>query len=94
MSEVQLLFLLLYAILRNQVQAYNVRITSWCRSAQRNREVGGVENSLHLVCLALDVVGPPNEVQRLALAWRGIGLDAVQESDHLHLELDGPAVRA
>lgn len=38
----------LYALL------LGVRVTSWCRSAEFNASVGGVSDSRHLVCAAID----------------------------------------
>lgn len=61
-------------------------MTSWWRSAERNRAVGGVANSLHVRGLAfdfrLDAAG-----QQMFDGWRRLGLQAFRESDHFHLEL-------
>jgi len=62
--------------------------TSWFRTPAENAAVGGVPNSLHLLGLAIDVVGDPGVLGRVASIWRAIGLQAKVESDHLHLELD------
>lgn len=63
------------------------RATSWWRSVERNREVGGALYSQHLVGLALDVVPLPGatfrEVRAEAIA---AGLYAVVEPDHVHLQ--------
>jgi len=68
-----------------------VEITSWYRTLEDNARVGGVPTSLHQVGLALDLVGPGTA--KIAELWRGLGLDQVDEGDHLHIELDGPIFR-
>lgn len=80
-----LLFVLRYAP--------NCTITSWYRDPERNALVGGSPRSLHLLGLAIDLVGPAVELEAVMRIWRAAGLDAVDEGDHLHLELDGPLLR-
>lgn len=87
-------FLLLYVLVRQDVGATQLRETSWFRTPEKNVEVGGVPNSLHLRGLALDLAGPMEERLRIGNRWRSLGLDAVQDTGHVHLELDGPIFRA
>lgn len=94
MFDSRLLFLILVVLAMQQASAYGLTVSSYLRTPQRNAEVGGVANSLHLVGLAVDLVGPWLSLQKVAAVWRSWGLDAVLEDDHLHLELDGPALRA
>jgi len=68
---------------------YRCSVTSWIRTTKRNREKGGVPHSLHLLGYAVDVV-PDNwavatDVMRRA---RRLGLRAILEPDHIHLQLD------
>lgn len=74
-----------------------LKISSWKRSPQRTLELleqgRGVPRSLHEKGLAWDVVGPPAELRRFGQAYAALGLDAVFEADHLHIEFDGPALR-
>lgn len=93
MDQQRLLFLILVVIVLTKAQARGVTISSYLRNPATNAAAGGVSNSLHLVGLAMDLVGPWTELERVAILWRSLGLDAVLESDHLHIELDGPALR-
>jgi hypothetical protein len=70
------------------------RITSWHRTPERNAAAGGDRQSQHLFSLGIDVVGPNlNATQIFA---RRNGLIAVNEGDHLHIQLfpKGVLVRA
>lgn len=62
-------------------------VTSWGRSEQHNREVGGVPYSAHRFWLAVDVVYTTlaPDVVRKELARR-LGLRCLIESDHDHLQ--------
>lgn len=62
-------------------------VTSWCRTTSRNRLVKGVPGSLHLRCLAVDVV-PENRKSRMLILHlaRRFKLLAIDEIDHVHLE--------
>lgn len=71
----------------------DLRATSWWRDAETNRRVGGHPESQHLLGLALDVTGPTLDLGILAARARGVGLTAVLESNHLHVQML-PAGRA
>jgi len=65
-------------------------VTSWWRSGARNTEVGGVKASQHLVGTACDVIFSalsPEEEGVLVATARELGLEAVKEADHWHLEV-------
>lgn len=59
-------------------------VTSWWRSPTHNRDVGGAIYSQHLLGFAVDVVSP-NPV-RFANAVRSVGLVAIDEGDHVHVQ--------
>lgn len=70
------------------------RITSTVRSPQHNRDVGGVPNSQHLRGTAADfVVEGPQKAAFIAEAQRQ-GFEAIDEGDHIHLELPPRAAAA
>lgn len=75
---VQFLRALSQALVHGQV------ITSWYRTPQFNRSIGGDADSQHLFGLAMDIAGP-QLVFSLGLARRN-GLVAVMERDHLHVQ--------
>ncbi len=62
-----------------------LRVTSWFRTAERNRIEGGSPESQHLFALAMDLV-----VERQLLLPLGVAaarnLFAVQERGHLHVQ--------
>ena len=61
-------------------------LTSWCRSREYNRRVGGVEGSRHIACMAVDIVVPDSEVRQLVLSAEALGFWVLVEKDHVHLE--------
>ncbi|UUR08325.1 D-Ala-D-Ala carboxypeptidase family metallohydrolase [Sphingomonas glaciei] len=72
------------------------RVTSTIRSAERNRRVGGVPNSWHLLGRAMDVARSPS-VSHAALAAelrrRGYHLiESLDEGDHSHFAFSDGAV--
>ena len=62
-------------------------VSSYGRTEQRNRTVGGGANSYHLQWLAADVVydAPLQKATKDRIAVR-FGLEVVEEGDHDHLE--------
>ena len=63
-------------------------VTSWIRSAKRNKEVGGLATSYHLLGLAVDVVlDNPADKARFIKEAKRLGFDAIDEGDHVHLEV-------
>ena len=64
--------------------------TSWYRTPERNRAVGGNSDSQHLFGFAVDLVSSRAEdVARLA---QEIGLRPVLEFDHVHIQLFEPGL--
>lgn len=57
--------------------------TSWYRSPERNREVGGARDSQHLFGLGVDLVGDLERIERDA---RAQGLIAKGFSRHVHIQ--------
>ena len=66
----------------------NGSVVSGLRSVKHNREVGGHENSLHLVGLAVDVVFDTEDdvVVGIRMAER-LGLLAIVEQGHVHIQV-------
>ncbi|QWF19302.1 D-Ala-D-Ala carboxypeptidase family metallohydrolase [Lysobacter capsici] len=69
------------------------QITSTTRTPQHNREVGGVANSQHLRGTAADFAVPAAQRAAFIEAARQQGFEAIDEGDHVHLELP-PGARA
>lgn len=63
----------------------DVELTSYWRSVEQNRLVGGSGWSQHLVGWAVDVVGPDENL--FAERVRSAGLIPVLEIDHTHVQL-------
>jgi hypothetical protein len=62
-------------------------ITSWGRTPQHNQAVGGKPNSKHLQWLAVDVVlDNPNQKPELIKWCSTVGLLALDERDHIHIQ--------
>ena len=62
-------------------------VTSWIRSEKRNKEVGGLATSYHLSGLAVDIIlDNPADKARFIKAAKRLGLDAIDEGDHVHVE--------
>jgi hypothetical protein len=68
-------------------RAFSCSVTSWWRTVERNRAVGGVIRSAHLAGLAVDVVydgAPPGpEADRML---SDLGLVRIHEGDHDHIQ--------
>lgn len=63
------------------------RETSGYRSAQSNRDVGGVPGSAHQFWLGVDVVlDPETDTPAFVKAARQLGLFVLVEIDHVHLQ--------
>lgn len=60
--------------------------TSWWRSNARNFEVGGAARSQHLLGWAADFSGPRDEARQMVAVARALGLVAIDEGDHVHLQ--------
>ena len=61
-----------------------VQATSYIRTPDENRRVGGAPDSQHLIGTALDVVGPTDLLERFA---GQLGLVVVDEGSHVHFQL-------
>lgn len=64
----------------------SVAVTSWYRDPTHNAAVGGHPQSQHLLGLAIDLVAGPGDGPAVAQAARAVGLIAVEEGDHIHLQ--------
>ena len=64
-----------------------VTMTSGTRTPQRNAAVGGVPNSQHLQGTAGDYAVPPAQKAAFMAQARAQGFEAIDEGDHVHLEL-------
>lgn len=61
--------------------------TSWYRSVDANIAVGGDPESQHLFAIALDLAVPRSAVAHVLETAQGLGLIAVDERTHVHLQL-------
>lgn len=69
---------------------FDFSVTSWLRSRSRNKEIGGNAEGFHLCGLAVDaVLDTPTHKESLMKRARRLGLDAIDEGDHVHLEPKG-----
>lgn len=71
------------------VEEFGGKVISGVRSIEKNREVGGVQYSLHLIRCAKDVQFPTEE-QKLGFADMCVnaGLEVVVKNTVVHVELD------
>lgn len=65
----------------------NSQPTSWWRSNARNLDVGGAPRSQHLLGWAVDFAGPRDESRQMVAMAQDLGLTAVDEGDHVHLQM-------
>lgn len=63
------------------------QVSSLYRDPQHNAEVGGVPNSQHMRGTAGDFVVPKAEQPAFIAKAQSLGYEAIQEGDHIHLEL-------
>jgi len=62
-------------------------LTSWFRTPEKNRTSGGDRESQHLFALAWDLDAGRQAAERLTDAASRRGLVAVNEGDHVHVQL-------
>lgn len=66
---------------------FRLSVTSWLRSRKHNAQVGGVDDSRHLLGLAVDIVlDDMNERFSLQEKAKQLGLQVIIEGDHLHVQ--------
>ena len=66
-------------------------VKSWIRSEQHNAAEGGVPDSWHLDGLAADITtDDPSRKPFLIVDAAKLGLDAIDEGNHVHIEPSGP----
>lgn len=75
------------ATFQNLAQQFGAQISSTNRSPEHNARVGGVPNSQHLRGTAGDFVVPQQTKAAFVQAARQAGYEAIDEGDHVHLEL-------
>ena len=64
-----------------------IRLNSWFRTPELNRLEGGDEESQHLFALAWDLDVPRSIVGLLIQAAQSLGMVAVDERTHVHVQL-------
>lgn len=79
-----------FALITAQLcDTYQASVTSWKRTPARNADLGGRADSFHLDGLAADLeLDDGTQAPALVEEARALGLDAVDEGDHVHIELD------
>ena len=67
---------------------WNMSVTSWGRTRNRNTAVGGVEDSYHILWLGCDVVfdGVTQKDIKFEHDAGSVGLVALWEANHYHLQ--------
>lgn len=78
---------------RDLAKRFDATITSLVRSPEKNKAVNGVANSQHITGTAGDFVVPENQKQAFIAEARSRGYEAIDEGDHIHLELPPGARR-
>lgn len=70
---------------------FNFSTSSWIRTEKHNRVVGGSEDSLHLLGLAMDVVLDPGEDKEAFIRMaRRLGLIVIDGTTYIHLQVGYP----
>lgn len=70
---------------------FGFSVTSWGRTVARNVAVGGHPESYHKRWLAVDaVLDDPSDVAGLRRVSALLGLEVIDEGDHVHIEPAGP----
>jgi len=64
-----------------------VSMTSGMRTAERNQQIGGAANSQHLTGTAADYAVPTQLKPAFMSRARQLGYQAIDEGDHIHLQL-------
>ncbi len=64
-----------------------LRITSWYRNPETNRDVGGDAESQHLFALGLDVEGSDDALREVIAIAPAVGLVPDREPGHAHVQL-------
>jgi hypothetical protein len=71
-------------------EQYSGSVTSWHRSREHNRRVGGASNSQHLGWRAVDIVLEDWTCKRVVIekleGWGLFVLDEVTKKNHLHVD--------
>ena len=63
-------------------------VTSWIRSHKHNKDVGGMDDSLHLWGLAVDIVPDDwDNLQWILADIKEAGLHYLVEDDHIHVQI-------
>jgi len=69
---------------------FPLSVTSYKRSAKRNKRFGGAARSRHLLWLGCDVVlDAQSDKKEFTIEAKRQGLRVVDEGDHLHLQPNG-----
>ncbi|GAA5075434.1 D-Ala-D-Ala carboxypeptidase family metallohydrolase [Lysobacter panacisoli] len=63
------------------------QVTSLYRDPERNAKVGGAANSQHMAGTGGDFVVPPEEKAQFIALAKQMGYEAIDEGDHVHVEL-------
>jgi len=75
--------------IRSLTRLHRVSVTSWWRSHEHNRNERGLPGSRHLDGVGADLILDQNEDRAAVMKTaRSLGLQVVDERDHLHVELD------
>lgn len=79
------------AVIDPIIEKHGGQVTSWDRDVEKNSSVGGTQFSFHLQGLAKDVVNLDDVDEFIADCFFA-GLEAVNEGDHVHVEMDLKAI--